>query len=144
VLPPEIPLPPLPPKPFDDDDDDEEDEAEEDEEDEDEMPALPRVPADVLPALRLAVVEPLGAAELGLRPTELVPTWPATEAALLVAALTRALVSAADLLVAATPPPVPDAWPLTADRDAWSAVERAAACSAAGDDGLLPGAGDGE
>jgi hypothetical protein len=141
VLPPEIPLPPLPPNPFDEDDD-EEDEDEEDEEDE--MPALPRVPAEVLPALRLAVVEPLGAAELGLRPTELAPTWPATEAALLVAALTRALVSAADLLVAATPPPVPDAWPETADRDACSAVERAAACSAAGDEGVLPGGGGGE
>jgi hypothetical protein len=136
-----MPLPPLLlPNPFDDEEADDDDE----DEDDDERPALPRVPAEVLPALRLAVLEPLGAAELAVRPTELVPTWPATVAALLVAALTRAVASAADLLVAATPPPVPDAWPETAEREACSAVERAAACSAAGEVGLLPGAGGGE
>jgi hypothetical protein len=75
----------------------------------DETPALPRVPADVVPALRLAVLdEPVGAEEM-LLPAEALLTWPATDADLLVAALTRAEVSAADLLVAATPPPVPDA-----------------------------------
>ena len=137
-----MPLPPLLllllPKPRDEDDD-------EDDEDDDDEPALPRVPAETLPALRLAVLDPLlGAAELALRPTELLETWPATEAALLVAALTWALASAADLLVAATPPPVPEAWAETADREACRAVERAAACSAAGDEGVvLLGAGGG-
>ncbi len=77
--------------------------------DPEEVPALPRVPADVLPALRLAVLdEVLGADEM-LLPTEELLTSPATDADLAVAALTRADASAADLFVAATPPPVPAA-----------------------------------
>ena len=39
----------------------------------------------------------------------------------------RAVASAADLLVAATPPPVPDDWPDTDERAASSAVLREAA-----------------
>src|ERR671933_1730753 len=93
------------------------------------VPALPRVPADVEPALRLAVVDdPLGA-DATLLPAELLLTAPATDADLAVAALTRAVASAADLLVAATPPPVPEAWPETAEREASSAVLRDAACA---------------
>ena len=77
-------------------------------EDED-APALPRVPADVLPALRLAVLHDDAGAEAMLLPAELALTSPATDADLAVAALTRAVASAAVLLVAATPPPVPEA-----------------------------------
>ena len=111
----------------------------------DETPALPRVPADVVPALRLAVLDaPLGA-EATLLPADEALTSPATEADLAVAALTREVASEADLLVAATPPPVPDACPDTADRDASSAVLREAACDAATVDGLEPlGVGGGE
>jgi hypothetical protein len=97
------------------------------------------------PALRLAVLEdPLGA-EAMLLPAELAPTAPATEADFAVTALTRADVSAADLFVAATPPPVPAVWPDTAERDAWSAVLREAACAEETLDGLEDGgAGGGE
>ena len=76
----------------------------------DELPALPRTPADVDPALRLAVpdeADVLGA-EAMLLPADAALTEPATDADLAVAALTRAEASAADLLVAATPPPVPE------------------------------------
>ena len=75
---------------------------------EDETPAPPRVPADVLPALRLAVLDDLLGTEAILLPADALLTVPATAADLLVAALTRAEASAADLFVAATPPPVPD------------------------------------
>jgi hypothetical protein len=108
-------------------------------------PALPRVPAEVVPALRLAVVDdPLGT-DATLLPVELELTPAATDADLAVAALTRAVVSAADLFVAATPPPVPEAWPETAEREASSAVLREAACADDTVDGLAPlGAGGGE
>lgn len=91
------------------------------------LDAPPRVPALVDPALRLAVDDPLDGAELTLLPTEAELTLPAVDAALLVAALTRALASAADLFVAATPPPVPAAWPLTDERAAVNALLREAA-----------------
>jgi hypothetical protein len=92
--PPELPLMPLPPlEPLLDD----------------ETPALPRLPADVDPALRLAVLEELLGADATLLPTDDVLTSPATEADLAVAAPTREVASAADLFVAATPPPVPAA-----------------------------------
>ena len=87
-------------------------------------PLPPREPAETVPELRLAVPELLRGAELMLLPAEAMLTAPATVAALLVAALTRALASEADLVVAATPPPVPEDWPDTADRDAWRAVLR--------------------
>ena len=107
--------------------------------------ALPREPALVDPALRLAVLAELLGAEAMLLPAELVLTSPATDAALLVAALTRADESAADLLVAATPPPVPDAWPDTALREASRAVLRDAAWDDAIVDGLVVlGAGGAE
>jgi hypothetical protein len=108
-------------------------------------PTLPRLPADVDPALRLAVLdEPLGADET-LLPAEDALTAPATEADLLVAAPTRAVASDADLLVAATPPPVPEAWPDTAPRAACNAVLREAACDEATVEGLVPlDAGGGE
>jgi hypothetical protein len=73
-----------------------------------------------------------------LLPTELALTSLATEADLAVAALTRDDASAADLFVAATPPPVPADWPETADREACSAVLRAAACDEATVEGVLP------
>ena len=76
---------------------------------EDDPPALPREPAEMEPALRLAVLDELAGAELMLLPLEAVLTTAAATAALLVAALTRALDSEADLLVAATPPPLPAA-----------------------------------
>src|SRR5216684_2265912 len=113
----------------------------------DETPALPRVPADTEPALRLAVLEDgaVEATDAVLLPTDAELTSPATEADLLVAALTRAVASAADLLVAATPPPVPDDWPETEDRAASSAVLRDAAWDAAIVDGPdPPGVGGGE
>jgi hypothetical protein len=108
-------------------------------------PTLPRLPADVDPALRLAVLdEPLGADET-LLPADDALTAPATEADLLVAAPTCADASAADLLVAATPPPVPEAWPDTAPRAACNAVLREAACDEATVEGLVPlDAGGGE
>jgi hypothetical protein len=93
-----------------------------------EVPALLRVPAEVSPALRLAVLEPLLGTEDTLLPTEDALTWPATAADFAVAAPTCVDAFAADLFVAATPPPVPDAWPDTADRDASRAVLREAAC----------------
>jgi hypothetical protein len=110
-----------------------------------EIPALPRVPADVDPALRLATVdEPLGT-EAMLLPVDAALTSLATDADLAVAALTWVDAFAADLLVAATPPPVPDAWPETAEREASSAVLREAACEEAIVDGEEPlGAGGGE
>ena len=121
--------PPIEPEPEPDEDD----------------PALPRVPAEVVPALRLAVVDdPLGA-DATLLPAELLLTAAARDADLAVAALTRAVASAADLLVAATPPPVPDACPETAEREASSATLREAACAEDTVDGLAPlGAGGGE
>ena len=147
MLPP--PLLPLPPKPPPDELDAPpmplppllEPELEPDEDD----PALPRVPAEVVPALRLAVVDdPLGT-DATLLPVELELTPAATDADLAVAALTRAVASAADLLVAATPPPVPEAWPETAEREASSAVLRDAACAEETVDGLAPlGPGGGE
>lgn len=78
-------------------------------------------------------------------PAELALTAPATDADFAVAALTRAVASAADLFVAATPPPVPAAWPETADLDACRAVLRAAACDEETVDGVAPlGIGGGE
>jgi hypothetical protein len=74
-----------------------------------ETPAEPREPAEVVPELRLAVLDELLGAELMLLPEDATATAPAAAADLLVAALTRALDSAPALLVAATPPPVPDA-----------------------------------
>ena len=114
----------------------------------DETPALPRDPADVLPALRLAVEDEDdddGAAELVLFPADEADTCPAVAADLAVAALTRAVASAADLFVAATPPPVPDDCPETDERAASSAVLREAACDAATVEGAEPlGVGGGE
>lgn len=112
---------------------------------EDDTPALPRTPAEVDPALRLAVLEALLGTDATLLPVDAALTALATEADFAVAALTRADASEADLLVAATPPPVPDAWPETADREASSAVLREAACDEATDAGLEPlGAGGAE
>jgi hypothetical protein len=113
---------------------------------EDARPALPRVPADVVPALRLAVDDPeLLATDGALFPTEDALTSPATEAALAVAAPAATDAAAADLLVAATPPPVPEDCPETAERDASSAVLREAACEPATVDGVDPlGVGGGE
>jgi hypothetical protein len=112
----------------------------------DTVPALPRVPAETVPALRLAVLlEALLGTDDTLLPADEALTSPAIEADLAVAALTRADASEADLLVAATPPPVPPAWPETADLDASSAVLREAACAEDTVDGpLLLGAGGGE
>jgi hypothetical protein len=119
----EDPLMPLPPL-LDEDDDDELE------------PALPRVPAEVDPALRLAVLlEVLLGTDEMLLPAEEVLTSAATDADFAVAALTRAEASEADLFVAATPPPVPAAWPETAEREASSAVLREAACCEATVDG---------
>ena len=73
------------------------------------VPALPRVPAEVEPALRLAVLAELLGTDAALLPAEDAATAPATAADLAVAALTREDASDADLLVAATPPPVPAA-----------------------------------
>jgi len=114
--------------------------------DDDERPALPRVPAAVDPALRLAVLaDAFEATDAVLLPTDAELTSPATEADLLVAALTREVASAADLLVAATPPPVPEDWPETDERAASSAVLREAACDEAIVDGAEPlGPGGGE
>ena len=110
-----------------------------------EAPALPRVPADTDPALRLAVLLDALGTEATLLPTDAELTSPATEADLAVAAPTLAVVSAADLFVAATPPPVPDAWPDTAEREASNAVLREAACAELTVDGAEPlGAGGGE
>ena len=97
--------------------------------------ALPREPAEVDPALRLAVPEDELVTDDTLLPAEAELTEPAAVAALLVAALTRALASAADLLVAATPPPVPDDCPETDDRAACNAVLREADCEPATVDG---------
>jgi hypothetical protein len=104
------------------------------------VPALPRVPADVEPALRLAVDDPelLLATDAALLPVDAALTSPATEAALAVAAPATTAAAAADLLVAATPPPVPEDWPETADRAASSAVLREAACELATVDGFVP------
>jgi hypothetical protein len=107
-------------------------------------PALPRDPAEVVPALRLAVLDELLGTEAMLLPADELLTAPATEADLAVAALTRAEVSAADLLVAATPPPVPDDWPDTDVRAASRAVLRDAACDDATVDGAELGVGGGE
>lgn len=73
------------------------------------------------PELRAAVVLGCDATDDVLFPTDAALDWPAMEAALLVAALTRALESAADFRVAAVPPPVPADWPDTALRAAWTA-----------------------
>jgi hypothetical protein len=113
--------------------------------DEEDTPALPRVPAEVDPALRLAVPDALLGTDEMLLPVDDALTSLATEADFAVAALTRADASDADLFVAATPPPVPAAWPETADREASRAVLRVAACEDATVDGLeLLGAGGGE
>src|SRR5205823_2394232 len=110
-----------------------------------ELPKLPREPAETEPALRLAVLDELAGAELMLLPLEALLTPLATDAALLVAALARALVSAAALLVAATPPPVPAACPETAEREACRAVLLASACADCTVEGEeLDGAGGGE
>jgi hypothetical protein len=110
-----------------------------------EIPALPRVPADVDPALRLAVLDELLGTEATLLPVDEALTSLATDADLAVAALTRADASDADLFVAATPPPVPEACPDTDDRDASRAVLRDAACEDAMVEGLEPlGVGGGE
>lgn len=137
LLPPPTPLPPLepkpplePPTPLDPLDPEL-----------DETPALPREPAAVLPALRLAVEDDDaedGATLEVLLPAEDTATWPAVEADLAVAALTRAVASAADLFVAATPPPVPEPWPETDVRAASRAVLRDAACDEATVDGVDP------
>jgi len=103
----------------------------------DEEPALPRVPAEVSPALRLAVLELLLGTEDTLFPTDDALTWPATDADFAVAAPTCADAFEADLLVAATPPPVPEACPDTAEREASRAVLREAACCEATVEGLL-------
>jgi hypothetical protein len=92
---------------------------------------VPRDPDETEPALRLEVVDELLGTEVMLLPLDEELTVLATDVALLVAALTRAVLSAADLLVAATPPPVPPAWPDTADREACNVLVRAAACWAA-------------
>lgn len=106
---------------------------------------LPREPDDTVPALRLDVLDVPFGTELMLLPTDAALTAPATAADLDVAALTRAEASAPDLLVAATPPPVPPDCPDTAERDACSAVARASACDDATVDGPeLAGAGGGE
>ena len=106
---------------------------------EDELPALPRVPADVDPALRLAVEEPVPPdTDAALLPVDEALTSPATEAALAVAAPAATAAAPAVLLVAATPPPVPDDWPETAERDASIAVLREAACDEATVDGVDP------
>ena len=98
---------------------------------------VPREPADTEPALRLDTLEVLFGAELIDLPADDALTAPATVAAFAVAALTRALASAADLFVAATPPPVPPDWPETAVREACSAVARASACDEATVEGAL-------
>ena len=128
-----MPLPPKPPElepmPF-------EPEGLEDDTDD---AALPRVPAEVEPALRLAVRdEELLGTELTLLPTDALLTDPAAAAALVVAAPTLAVALAADLLLAATPPPVPAAWPDTAEREACSAVLREAAWADVTLDGVEP------
>jgi hypothetical protein len=111
----------------------------------DEIPALPRVPADVEPALRLATLDELLGTDEMLLPVDDALTSLATDADLAVAALTCADALDADLLVAATPPPVPADWPDTAEREASSAVLREAACEEATVDGLEPlGDGGGE
>jgi hypothetical protein len=111
----------------------------------DELPTLPREPADTEPALRLAVLDELAGAELMLLPLEALLTVLAVLAALLVAALTRSLVRVADLLVAAIPPPEPEDWPETAERDACSAVLRASVCADCTVEGDEPdGEGGGE
>jgi hypothetical protein len=120
-----MPFPPLEP------------ELEELEPDEPEVP--PREPALTDPALRLAVDDEVLGTELMLLPADAALTPPATVAALDVAALARALASAAALFEAATPPPVPDAWPETEVRAACKAVLRASACEDATVDGVEPG-----
>jgi hypothetical protein len=92
-----------------------------------EMPLPPKPPPLRAPALRLASADALRGTEAVLLPTDAVLTSPANAADLAVAALTRALASAAALLVAATPPPVPAAWPEMVDRAAARAVAREAA-----------------
>jgi hypothetical protein len=125
--PPDEPLIPLPPPELD------------------ETPALPRLPAETLPALRLAVLGPLLDTDDTLLPADDALTVLATDADLAVAALTCADASEADLLVAATPPPVPEACPETDEREASRAVLRDAACAEATLDGLEPlGAGGAE
>ena len=92
---------------------------------------VPREPDETEPALRLEVVDELLGTEVMLLPLDEVLTVLATAVALLVAALTRAVLSAADLLVAATPPPVPPDVPDTAAREACTVLLRAADCWAA-------------
>src|SRR5919198_6095004 len=97
-------------------------------------PVEPRAPEETEPELRAAVEEPTAATELVLLPAEAALTTPATDAPLAVAALTRALFSAADLAVAAVPPPVPEAWPETALRADCNAVLRDVVSAAVGPD----------
>src|SRR5438477_3564373 len=126
---------PLPPKPPDEPGDDDEDPPvpllpEPEEPDElDDTPALPREPAEVLPALRRAVLELvlLDTDEI-LLPADAALTAPATAADFAVAAPVCADAVEADLFVAATPPPVPEPCPETAEREASRAVLREAAC----------------
>ena len=99
----------------------------------------PREPADTEPALRLAVLDAAFGTEAMLLPADAVLTPPAIVAALPVAALARELASTAALLVAATPPPVPDAWPETEVRAACRAVLRDSACEDATVEGVDPG-----
>lgn len=111
LLLPELPLIPLPP-PLELDDD-----------------VLLRALAAVEPALRLAdEAAEFEGTEDTLLPTDAALTAPATDADFEVAALTCADASAADLLLAATPPPVPEACPETEVRADCRAVLREAAC----------------
>jgi hypothetical protein len=101
-------------------------------------PSEPRAPEVTEPALRLALLDEVLGTEAALLPADAALTAPALAAALAVAALARVLVSAADLLLAATPPPVPDAWPETDVRAACNAVLRESACEEATVEGVEP------
>ncbi|GAC1314808.1 MAG: hypothetical protein NVSMB2_04880 [Chloroflexota bacterium] len=106
---------------------------------------LLRALAAVEPALRLAVdAAAFEGTEDTLFPTDAALTSPATDADFAVAALTRADASAADLLLAATPPPVPEDCPDTEVRAACRAVLREADCDEATVDGadVLGGGAD--
>lgn len=93
---------------------------------------LARALAAVEPALRLAAeAAEFEGTDDTLLPADAALTAPATDADLEVAALTRAEASAADLFVAATPPPVPEDCPDTDVRAACRAVLREAACEEA-------------
>ncbi len=94
-----------------------------------ELPDVTELPDDRLelvidPELRAAGDDDLLETDATLLPADEELTCPASEAALFVAALTRALLSAAAFAVAAVPPPVPEACPDTALRAYWSTVLR--------------------